>query len=180
MKDIDFIDEEHENFYKKQVANLEKIDKSDNFHKSAIYTLGICKTTRENFKKILNLETDLINIDSLQEKWQTGTSKRVTRMALSLWNYKNMYESTKDERENKISKNYSVSELFCDGYARYFIEAIKIRYPENFREYQSNKVIVLNNQKQNDTKEYGAYIRINHCNNEISANIEIEEKKNKY
>ncbi len=176
-EDIEFIDYEHKNFYKKQIEKLEETGKADVFHKSAIYTLGICETTRTNFKQILNLETDQINIDSLQSAWQTGGSKRVTRMALNLWNHKNIYESRQDEKEDKVSKNYNVSELFCDGYARYFIQAVKIRYPENFREYQNNKIIFINNQQQNKDEQYGAYIRIGHCQNEVTAVIEVEEKK---
>lgn len=174
---IEFIDYEHENFYKRQISRLERIGKADVYHKSAIYTLGICETTRSNFNNILNLEKDRTNIDSLQSAWQTGTSKRVTRMALNLWNSDNMYEDRKAEKEDRVSKNYCVSELFCDGYARYFMEAIKLRYPENFREYQNNKIITLNNDNKDNSKLYGIYIRIGYCQNEFSAILELEEKK---
>lgn len=98
-------------------------------------------------------------------------------MALNLWNYRNVYESEKDEENDKVSKNYCVSELFCDRYAKYFMQAIKIRYPENFREYQNNKVILLEKQENNDNKSYGAYIRIGHCQNEISGTLKLKEKK---
>lgn len=176
-EEIEFIDYEHEDFYKKHIAELERTGKADVYHKSAIYTLGICETTRSNFNKILNLETDSTNIDSVQSAWQTGTSKRVTRMALNLWNSGNMYENRKAEKEDRVSKNYCVSELFCDGYARYFMQAVKLRYPENFREYQNNKIILLNNDSKDCDKKYGAYIRIGYCQSEFSAMLKIEERK---
>jgi len=34
-----------------------------------------------------------INIDSLQTAWQTSTSKKTTRLAFSLWNSNNNYDS---------------------------------------------------------------------------------------
>lgn len=34
------------------------------------------------------------------------------------------------ERKLEECSSYTVEELFCCGYARYFWEAIKIRYPE--------------------------------------------------
>ena len=173
---MEFIDENHKRFWKEKNIILERYNKTDVYYKSLVYTLGICEQTREKFDSIFDIRNGEINIDSLQEIWQTTTSKRVTRMAFSLWNGCS-YESEKDAEKGKISNNYNISDVFCCDYAPYFFEAIKIRYPENFREYQSNKVVILDSQKQNDDKEYGAYIRVNHCNNELSANIELEEKK---
>ena len=36
----------------------------------------------------------------------------------------------KHEQQLTECRQYTVEELFCSGYARYFWEAIKIRYPE--------------------------------------------------
>ena len=36
----------------------------------------------------------------------------------------------KHEEQLTECRQYTVEELFCSGYARYFWEAIKIRYPE--------------------------------------------------
>lgn len=71
-----------------------------------------------------------INIDSLQTAWQTSTSKKTTRLAFSLWNSSNNYDSEEDLENGIVSKRYNVSEIFCCSYAPYFWEAIKIRYPE--------------------------------------------------
>lgn len=174
--DMEFVDSEHEDFYKNKLAELKK---ADVYHKSIIYVLGICKTTRDNFKKIFDLKKDIIEVDSLQSAWQTETSKRVTRMALNLWNTNNMYESGKDREMNKTSKNYNISEMFCDGNARYFMQAIKLKYPENFkdREYQNNRIILLNNGEKDNNEKYGIYIRLSNGWNEVLSNLEIEERK---
>lgn len=34
------------------------------------------------------------------------------------------------EKQMMESRQYSVEKLFCSGYARFFWEAIKLRYPE--------------------------------------------------
>ena len=54
-------------------------------------------------------------------------------MAFSLWNDFS-YESKEDFQKENVSKNYNVSEIFCCGYAPYFYEAIKLRYPEYTKE----------------------------------------------
>ena len=47
------------------------------------------------FDRVFNLERGEINVDSLSEAWQTGSSEKVTRMAFSLWNECN-YDSIED------------------------------------------------------------------------------------
>ncbi|MDE7061360.1 MAG: hypothetical protein K2O71_07180, partial [Lachnospiraceae bacterium] len=41
-----------------------------------------------------------------------------------------IYEIEDMDKQLKESQCYSVENLFCSSYARYFWEAIKIRYPE--------------------------------------------------
>ena len=128
-----FIDKEHEKFWKVNILLLQEYGKENSYYKALIYTLGICETTRNNFNKICNLRTGEINIDSINAKYQTSTSLKVTRMAFSLFNGCN-YDSEKDVENGKISPNYNVSDIFCCSYAPYFFEAIKIKYPEYCRE----------------------------------------------
>lgn len=121
-----FIDRKHKQFYEQK---LKEIGKSDVYRKALVYTLAMCETTREHFADIFNLKDGEININSLQAPYQTDSSGKVTRMAFSLWNRCN-YESEEDIESHTPSIYYNPSEIFCCGYAPYFYEAIKIRYPE--------------------------------------------------
>lgn len=128
-----FIDNKHREFWNEKLKILEQKGKTDVYYKSLVYTLGICETTRQNFNDIFNIKTGEINIDSLQGAYQTGASEKVTRMAFNLWNNCS-YDSEKDIEDNKVSKDYNVSEIFSCSYAPYFYEGIKIRYPEFTKE----------------------------------------------
>lgn len=129
---MEFVDDEHEKFWNEKNLIMQEYGKTDVYYKSIVYTLGICETTRNNFNKIFSIENGEINIDSINSAFQTGTSEKVTRMAFSLWNRCN-YDSDKDRQKGKVSKYYNPSEIFCCSYAPYFVEALKIRYPEYFR-----------------------------------------------
>ena len=128
-----FVSKEHQKFLLEKFNEMIQLGKTDVYYKSIIYTLGICETTRKNFDDIFNLKRGEINIDALQGKYQTGTSEKVTRLAFSLWNGCN-YDREQDIENKNLSANYNVSEIFSCGYAPYFYEAIKIRYPEYTRE----------------------------------------------
>lgn len=71
-----------------------------------------------------------------------GSSVKVTRLAYSLWNRCN-YDSEKDIEDGKVSIYYNPSEIFCCGYAPYFYEAIKLRYPE-YTSTNTNNVLENN------------------------------------
>ena len=128
-----FASKEHQKFWLEKFDEMIQLGKTDVYYKSIIYTLGICETTRKNFDDIFNLKRGEINIDALQGKYQTGTSKKVTRLAFSLWNGCN-FDREQDIENKNLSTNYNVSEIFSCSYAPYFYEAIKIRYPEYTRE----------------------------------------------
>lgn len=129
---MEFIDKEHELFWKEKNLVLQEYGKTDVYYKSVVYTLGICETTRDNFNKIFDIEKGEINIDSLNDPYQTSTSEKVTRVAFSLWNRCN-YDSQNDAEKGKVSTNYNISDIFCCSYAPYFYEAVKVRYPEYTR-----------------------------------------------
>ncbi len=128
-----FIDNEHRSFWNEKYEIMQKYGKTDVYYKSIVYILGVCPETRRNFERIFNLERGEINVDSLSEAWQTGSSEKVTRMAFSLWNECN-YDSVEDFENGNVSRNYNPSEIFSCGYAPYFYEGIKLRYPEYTRE----------------------------------------------
>ena len=128
-----FIDKEHKEFWNKKLIEMQALEKTDVYYKSIVYTLGICETTRNNFEKIFNLKLGEINIDVINDSFQTSESEKVTRLAFSLWN-NCKYDSEQDIEDGKLSSNYNVGEIFCSSFAPYFYEAIKVRYPEFTRE----------------------------------------------
>ncbi len=147
-----FINEEHENFWNEKCKIMKQQGKTDVYYKSIVYALGICEVTRNNFNKIFSLERGEINIDSINGAFQTGTSVKVTRFAFSLWNRCN-YDSEKDLQNGKVSEYYNVSEVFCCSYAPYFVNALKIRYPEYFKENISEKGLKQELKKIKQDKE---------------------------
>ena len=63
--------------------------------------------------------------DFVLENLQTSGTVKVCHLAFNLWN-----GFTEEGRENL----YTPEELFCCGYAPYFMEGIKLRYPEYCRD----------------------------------------------
>lgn len=125
---MEFIDKEHREFCEMVCYEMSKFKKLKCYDIALIYTLGVCETTRTHFNEIFDFEEG-ININSLRSSWQTRTSLKVTRMAFNLFN-DCVYDNESDIDKERVSEFYSPSEIFCCSYARYFFEAIKIRYPE--------------------------------------------------
>lgn len=126
---ITFKNKEHEKFY---MEYLPKCRYQDVYHKALVYCLGIDRDIRENANRIYDFKTGYVKTECLQEGWQTSGSENIVRMAFNL--YCNGTPSVNDyddaEEQVKECRCYTVEDLFCCGYARYFWEAIKIRYPE--------------------------------------------------
>jgi len=122
-----FADYDHLDFYDDLVVRLNP----DCYLKALIYALGICTDTRRRFGSIYDAEEKCILPDSLNSEWQTGASLKVTRLAFQLFTdgtpsaFLDPFAPDIDE-----CKRYSVSGVFCCGFAPYFVEAIKLRYPE--------------------------------------------------
>ena len=89
---------------------------------------------RDHIKQIYDFKTGNVRPECLREGWQTSGSVKIVRMAFNL--YCNgtpsvyNYDDSDMERQLHEMSCYTVEDLFCCGYARYFWEAIKIRYPE--------------------------------------------------
>lgn len=147
---INFMDKEHKDFYKDKMEILKQYKKADAYYRSLIYTLGICSTTRNNFEKIFNMQKGEININSINNAFQTETSKKVTRLAFSMWN-NCMYDSEEDIENGKMSKEYNIGEIFSCSYAPYFFESIKIRYPEYTKDIKKNCEKIDNSYINNET-----------------------------
>ena len=115
MKTIRFESQEHENFF---YSMLKRTGNTDSYHQAFFYCVGISDTKEH------------IRPEGLHEGWQTGGSIRLTRLAFNLWNG---YAEKGDER---MSTPY---EIFDCGYAPYFFEAIRLKYPDYCRELPAIK-----------------------------------------
>jgi hypothetical protein len=126
---IIFMGKEHENFF---YSMLIKWDNYDVYHQALAYCLGVSEDVRRHIDRVYDRENDCVLPESLQEGWITSGSARVLRMAFNL--FCNCTPSVDDsltkEEQIKETARYAVEDLFCCSYARYFWEAIKLRYPE--------------------------------------------------
>lgn len=126
---ITFKNEKHKKFF---ITYLQKCRYQDVYHMALVYCLGISEDTRVNVNRIYNFKTGCVKTECFGEGWQTSGSAKIVRMAFNLYcNGTPSVFGIKDAGEQlKECQRYTVEDLFCCGYARYFWEAVKIRYPE--------------------------------------------------
>ena len=137
---IIFADESHKRFY---YEKLEQARHQDCYHKALIYILGISEDTRNHFSQIYDIKSGYVKTECLHQGWQTSGSAKAVRLAFNLYtdgepsidDYKRKDEQIGECRE------YSVSDIFCCGYAMYFWEGIKLRYPENCQKQKTMEEI---------------------------------------
>lgn len=124
-----FKSEAHRKFFYEYLA---KCRYKDVYHAALVYCLGISEDTRRNANQIYDFKSGSVKTECLHEGWQTSGSLHIVRMAFNL--YCNGTPSVFDceDSEDQLSEcgKYTVEDLFCCGYAPYFWEAVKIRYPE--------------------------------------------------
>lgn len=126
---ITFKSAAHKNFY---LEYLPKCRYQDVYHRALVYYLGIDEDTRNHVNRIYDFKSGCVKTECLYEGWQTSGSVKIVRMAFNL--YCNGTPSVLDienpEEQLRECSCYTVEDLFCCGYAKYFWEAVKIRYPE--------------------------------------------------
>ena len=122
-----YIDGQHKEFYSHYV---QKYGYREPYHKALLYCLGIDGTTRKHIQDIYNFDTGSIKTECLHEGWQTSSSKKVIRLAFNLYTDKavSVYDYENQNEQLQECGRYSVAEIMCCGYVRYFLEAVKIRY----------------------------------------------------
>jgi hypothetical protein len=128
-----FESEEHYSFY---IEKVEKLN-PDVYLRALIYAVGICPDTRRRWQSFYDEADRSIKPEVINEGWQTGTTYKITRLAYQLFTDGTPTAVTYDEKDNqtedfKECSRYSVSDIFCCEYAPFFVEAIKLRYPEYF------------------------------------------------
>lgn len=119
--DIKFYSQDHEKAFYSVCKRMRGLDP---YHFTLAYLLTLDNVTRGHIDDLFNFVDDSIKLSGLNQAWQTGTSKKTTRLAFNLWN------GCSDDGEDDTSPLYTPAELFCTSYARYYYEAIKLRYPE--------------------------------------------------
>lgn len=120
---IPFESKEHQNFF---YACLKKAKSLDEYHQALFYTMGISEVTRGTLSRWFDFDADKIKPTCLEADWQTGSSRRLTRLAFNLWN------GYSDDRTNP----YDMFDCSC---GKYMLEGIKLRYPEYCRLPEPNR-----------------------------------------
>lgn len=112
-----FESERHERKYGELLERVGADRASSQAVKATLYLIALVG----HEDRLFNFEDCSIKLKGLNEPWQTGGSSRATTLAFILWNGN---PGADDQRDNNIYNIFGYSE-----YDRYFIEALRIRYP---------------------------------------------------
>lgn len=126
---ITFRNTEHRDFYLKY---LRKCGYQDEYHKALVYCLGIDRDTRSHVDSIYDFHSGCVKTECLREGWMTSGNRRIVCMAFNLYcnGTPSVFDYKKKDDQIRECQSYTVEDLFCCSYARYFWEAIRLRYPE--------------------------------------------------
>lgn len=126
---IIYRNKQHKDFY---IHHLNKCRCQDTYHMALIYCLGIDENARKHIDDIYDFVTGCIKTECLHKAWQTSSSMRTIRLAINLYTdwTASVYDYDNQAWQLEECKCYSVSEIMCCDYMKYFIEAIKIRYAD--------------------------------------------------
>ena len=124
---IHFASREHRDFYHDMMAQSRR---QDCYHQAFFYVMGIAPETRANIRQMFNFQQDCIQPEGMHGGWQTSGTVRVCQLAFNLWNG---YSAERQGDE------FTPNDLFCCEFAPYFMEGIKLRYPEYCRELVTTK-----------------------------------------
>lgn len=129
MNTIIFQTKEHEDFF---FSKIQKCRYQDVYHAALVYCLGLSEDTRKHVEQIYDFKTGCVRTECLSKGWQTSGSKKIVRMAYSLYNNgtPSIYDYDNSEDQLRECSLYSAEDLFCCSYAPFFWQAVKIRYPE--------------------------------------------------
>ena len=126
VKAMIFHDKRHETAYNDICSRMKYLDC---YHQAVAYLITLDSVCRQHINDIFDFPEDVIKPECLNKPWQTGTSKKTTRLAFNLWNgYQSEGEPLAEER---ISPNYTPEHIFACSYAPYYWQAIQIRFEMN-------------------------------------------------
>ena len=115
-----FISAEHQEFYASMMA---KVKKDDCYHRAFFYIVGLTDETRRHIGDLFDFRDDGIIPEGLYKGWQTGGTIRICRMAFNLWG---------GYIEEGAEAETTPESLFASSFAPYFVESLKLRFPEYF------------------------------------------------
>lgn len=131
MTDRTFMDDTHWECFTEIINQMQQ---SDVYHMAVAYLLALDTVTRNHVNDIFDFSENCIRTDALSKPWQTGTSRKTTRLAFNLWNGccsdGDTYTDSEGYTADLPSGEYSVVDIFSCSYAAYYWEAVKIRFPE--------------------------------------------------
>lgn len=127
---LKFRDRTHEKDYRRF---LERMRSRDCYHQAVAYLLALDEVLVDHAEDVFDFDGNSVHIETaLQHGWQTGTSRKTTRLLLNLWNGW-CSDFIEDSGEDCASPGYAVNEIFTCSYAPYYWEAIRLRFPEYCR-----------------------------------------------
>lgn len=117
-----FRNDDHRDFFE---SCMQKSKVSDCCHEAFFYIIGLTPETRARINSLFDFKEDGIKPDGLNGAWHTSTTKKACRLAFNLWN---------GYIEGEDGSRYTPEDIFATELAPYFIEGVKLRYPEYFQE----------------------------------------------
>ena len=126
---IVFRDREHEHFF---FWMLRESDCYDVYHQALAYCLGLSEDVRKHILEIYDFSSRCVEPGCLKQGWITSGSERIIRLGFNLFcnGTPSVDEVKGDKAKLEECSLYNVEHLFCCGYAYYFWQAIRLRYPE--------------------------------------------------
>jgi hypothetical protein len=121
MNEIKFSDKEHERLF---YGLLKRMDNMDCYHQSLAYLLALDTVCRKHVGDLYDFAEQCVKANALEHGWQTGTSRKTTRLAF------NLFTGHADWAQDEGAEYCTPAEIFCSEYAPYYWQAVKLRYPE--------------------------------------------------
>lgn len=122
-QNIIFESEKHKTLF---YTLLKKCRRVNDEATSVMYLLALACDNEAQAKQMFDFKENCICPENLSQPWQTGSTERAVRLAFVLWNG---YPSEENQTNNSIYNIFGYS-----SWDRYFIEAIKLRYPATAKE----------------------------------------------
>lgn len=128
-----FRDDKHKALYEQWTQKTHT--KGDPEYSSMFYVLALDEIAREHIRDIFDFSEICIKPKGLfTNHWITSTAAKSIRFAFNLYNYGICSDRDGSGAElTDTADRYTPAALFACIYAPYYIQALKIRYPEYIR-----------------------------------------------